>query len=108
MSVTRFEPYRDPFRELDRLISMAASGTRAPLGMSMDAYRGEDGSYHVEADLPGAGPDSIEVTVDHGVLPIRAERTPHYGDSDQMLAPAPPQAPLARRPSPCHGAVPQN
>ena len=33
---------------------MAASGTRAPLGMPMDVYRGEDGSYHVEADLPGA------------------------------------------------------
>ncbi len=54
MSVIRFEPYRDPFRELDRLISMATSGTRAPLGMPMDVYRGEDGSYHVEADLPGA------------------------------------------------------
>ncbi len=33
MSVLRFEPYRDPFRELDRLIAMAATGTRAPLGM---------------------------------------------------------------------------
>ena len=53
MSVTRFEPYRDPFRELDRLISMATSGTRAPLGMPMDVYRGEDGSYHVEADQSG-------------------------------------------------------
>jgi HSP20 family protein len=52
MSVTRFEPYRDPFRELDRLISMATSGTRAPLGMPMDVYRGEDGSYHVEATCP--------------------------------------------------------
>jgi hypothetical protein len=54
---------------------MAASGTRAPLGMAMDVYRGEDGSYHVEADLPGADPDSIEVTVEHGVLTIRAKRT---------------------------------
>ena len=53
MSVTRFEPYRDPFREFDRLFSMAASGTRAPLSMPMDVYRGEDGSYHVEADQSG-------------------------------------------------------
>ena len=52
MSVTRFEP----FREFDRLFSMAASGTRAPLGMPMDVYRGEDGSYHVEADLPRRRP----------------------------------------------------
>src|SRR6266487_2253999 len=62
MSVIRFEPFRDPFRELDRLMSVAASGTRAPLGMPMDVYRGEDGSYHVEADLPGADLD-LRVTI---------------------------------------------
>src|SRR5256886_13503708 len=78
MSVTRFEPYRDPFREFDRLFSMAASGTRAPLGMPMDVYRGEDGSYHVEADLPGADPDSVETTVEHGDLTIQAHRTPTH------------------------------
>ena len=83
MSVLRFEPFRDPF---ERLLSMAASGTRAPLGMPIDVYRGEDGSYQVEADLPGADPDSIEVTVEHGVLTIQAARTPHYGDSEQVIA----------------------
>src|SRR5260370_17959731 len=68
MSVLRFEPFRDPF---ERLFSMAATGTRAPLGMPMDVYRGEDGSHHVEADLPGADPDSIDVTVEHAVCPIQ-------------------------------------
>jgi HSP20 family protein len=29
--------------------------------MPLDVYRGEDGSYHIEADLPGFDPDSIEV-----------------------------------------------
>jgi HSP20 family protein len=108
MSVTRFEPYRDPFRELDRLISMATSGTRAPLGMPMDVYRGEDGSYHVEADLPGADPDSIEVTVEHGVLTIKAERTPHYGASEQVIAAERPQGSFARQLSLGEGADAEN
>ncbi len=94
MSVLRFEPFRDPF---ERLFSMAATGTRAPLGMPMDVYRGEDGSYHVEADLPGADPDSIEVTVEHGTVTIQAERTPHYGDSEQVIAAERPQGSFARR-----------
>jgi HSP20 family protein len=85
MSVFRFEPFRDTARELDRLMSMAASGTRAPLGMPLDVYRGEDGSFHVEADLPGVDPDSIEVTVDSGALTIQAERTPPYRESQQVI-----------------------
>ena len=108
MSVTRFEPYRDPFREFDRLFSMAASGTRAPLSMPMDVYRGEDGSYHVEADLPGADPDSVEVTVEHGVLTIQAGRTPHYGDSGQVIAAERPQGSFARQLSLGEGADSEN
>ena len=97
MSVLRFEPFRDPFRELDRLISMAASGTRAPLGMPMDVYRAQDGSYHLEADLPGVDPDSVEVTVEHGTLTIRAERAPHYGESEQVIAAERPQGSFTRQ-----------
>src|SRR5258708_12436365 len=76
MSVTRFEPFRDPFRELDRLMSMAAAGTRAPLGMPMDVYRAQDGSYHVEADLPGPAPATAAATVDPRLLPPRPAPTP--------------------------------
>ena len=94
MTVIRFEPFRDPF---ERLFSLAATGTRAPLGMPIDVYRAEDGSYHVEADLPGVDPDSIEVTVEHNTLTIRAERTPHYGDSEQVLAAERPQGSFTRQ-----------
>ena len=97
MSVLRFEPYRDPFRELDRLIAMAASGTRAPLGMPMDVYRVQDGSYHLEADLPGVDPDSVEVTVEHSTLTIRAERTQHYGESEQVIVAERPQGSFTRQ-----------
>ena len=94
MSVIRYEPFRDPF---ERLISMAATGTRAPLAMPMDVYRSEDGSYHVEADLPGVDPDGIEVTVEHGTLTIQAERTPHYGESEQVIVAERPQGSFTRQ-----------
>ena len=94
MAVIRFEPFRDPF---ERLFSLAATGTRAPLGMPIDVYRAEDSSYHVEADLPGADPDSIEVTVEHSTLTIRAERTPHYGESEQVIAAERPQGSFTRQ-----------
>jgi len=97
MSVIRFEPFRDPFRELDRLMSMAASGTRAPLAMPLDVYRSEDGSYHIEADLPGVNPDSVDITVEQGVLTIQTERTPRYGDTDQVLVAERPQGSFTRQ-----------
>ena len=94
MAVIRHEPFRDPF---ERLFSLAATGTRGPLGMPMDVYRAEDGSYHVEADLPGADPDSVEVTVEHGTLTIRAERTAHYGEDDHVIAAERPQGSFTRQ-----------
>ena len=94
MSVIRYEPFRDPF---ERLISMAATGTRAPLAMPMDVYRAQDGSYHLEADLPGVDPDSVEVTVEHSTLTIRAERTPRYGDSEQVIVAERPQGSFTRQ-----------
>jgi HSP20 family protein len=86
MAVIRHEPFRDPF---ERLLSLAASGTRAPLGMPMDVYRSEDGNYHIEADLPGVDAGSVEVTVEHGALTIRAERAPNYASSRVLSAERP-------------------
>jgi len=94
MAVIRYEPFRDPF---ERLFSLAATGTRGPLGMPMDVYRAKDGSYHVEADLPGVNPDSVEVTVEHGTLTIRAERTAHYGEDAHLIAAERPQGSFTRQ-----------
>lgn len=93
MAVIRHDTYRDPF---ERLMSLAASGTHAPLGMPMDVYRSQDGEYHIEADLPGVDADSIEVTVEHGTLTIRAERTPRYS-SAQVLSAERPQGSFTRQ-----------
>jgi HSP20 family protein len=98
MSVFRFfEPFRDPARELDRLMSIAASGTRAPLGMPLDVYRDDDGSYHIDLDLPGVDPASIDVTVDSGTLTIQAERTPAYRESQQVIVAERSQGSFARQ-----------
>lgn len=94
MAVIRYEPFRDPF---EQLISLAASGKRAALAMPIDVYRTKDGSYHVEADLPGADPDTIEVTVEHSTLSLRAHRKAHYGDTDHVVAAERPQGPFSRQ-----------
>jgi hypothetical protein len=68
--------------------------------MPLDVYRGEDGSYHVEADLPGVDPDSIEVIVDSGALTIQAERTP-TARASRLLSPSDPRG---RSPGSCPSA----
>lgn len=66
----------DPFHELDRLFEQVRDG-RGIRTMPLDAYRkGEQ--FHIEIDLPGVRPDSIEVTVEKNVLTVRAER--HWSD----------------------------
>ena len=94
MAVLRFEPFRDPF---DRLMSLAATGTRTPLGMPIDIYRSDDGTYHVDTDLPGVDPASIEVTVEHNTLTIKADRGPRYSESEQVIVAERPQGTFARQ-----------
>jgi HSP20 family molecular chaperone IbpA len=45
----------------------------------------------------GVDPDSIEVTVEHSTLTIRAERTPHHGDSEQVIVAERPQESFTRQ-----------
>ena len=43
-------------------------------GIRVEEYS-EDGDYTVKAELPGIDPDEdLDITVDHGVLTVRAER----------------------------------
>ena len=52
--VQDLEPFRDPARELDRLMSIAASGTRAPLGMPLDVYRDDDNTILSTSTCPAS------------------------------------------------------
>jgi len=72
MYLTTFDPFaRDLQRQFDRL----ARTTFGPsAGMPMDAVRRE-AEVELRFDVPGIDPDSIEVTVDRGVLSVSATRS---------------------------------
>jgi HSP20 family protein len=81
----------DPFRELDRLTQQAlgTSGTLArPSVMPMDAWRDAD-TFHVEFDLPGVNPDSIDLDVERNVVTVKAERLPRASDAELIAAERP-------------------
>lgn len=76
----RFEEFRD----LDRTTEQARSQARARQ-IPIDAYR-RGGEFKIHLDVPGVDPDSIELTVEHDVLSIRASRSwlPAEGDQIQV------------------------
>jgi len=81
----------DPFRELDRLTQQVfgSNGTLArPSVMPMDAWR-EGDTFHVEFDLPGVNPDSIDLDVERNVVTVKAERPPREGDAELIAAERP-------------------
>jgi|SRR4051794_21051330 len=81
----------DPFRELDRLSQqlLGASGTVArPSVMPIDAWRDGD-TFHVEFDLPGVNPDSIDLDVEANVVTVKAERPARASDAELIAAERP-------------------
>jgi HSP20 family protein len=84
----------DPFRELDRLTQQVfntngSPGTLArPSVMPMDAWRDGD-TFHVEFDLPGINPDSIDLDVERNVVTVKAERPPRASDAELIAAERP-------------------
>src|SRR2546421_2768517 len=81
----------DPFRELDRLTQQVfgTNGTLArPAVMPMDAWRDGD-TFHVEFDLPGVNPDSIDLDVERNVVTVKAERPARDGDTELIAAERP-------------------
>jgi len=96
MSVIRFEPFGDPFRQIDRLTSQLLSGTRTPIAMPMDVWQAEDG-FHVALDLPGVDPNSVEITVERNLLTIRAERRPEFQEEHNVLVAERPQGGFTRQ-----------
>jgi len=81
----------DPFREMERLTQQVwgTHGTLArPSAMPMDAWRDGD-TFHVEFDLPGVDPNSIDLDVERNVVTVRAERAARASDAELIAAERP-------------------
>ena len=105
MAVIRFDPFRDPFgaavvhgRDRNACPARHAHGRLPRRGWQLPR-RGRPA---------GVDPDSIEVTVEHSTLTIRAERTPHHGDSEQVIVAERPQGSFTRQLSLGEGVDPEN
>jgi HSP20 family protein len=69
----------DPFAEFHRALRTADGGHAL---MRMDAIRRE-GEVELRFDLPGIDTESINVTVDRGVLTVSAKRAEEYADAEK-------------------------
>jgi HSP20 family protein len=74
MYLTAFDPFsRDFQRRFDRLTRQAFGSAYPAHAVPMDALRTEDGVVF-KFDVPGIDPESIDVTVDRGVLSVSVKR----------------------------------
>ena len=69
----------DPFAEFHRALRTVDGGRAA---VRMDAVR-RDGEVELRFDLPGVDAESIDVTVDRGVLSVTAKRSEEYTESEK-------------------------
>lgn len=78
----------DPFvQEFERQFNQLTRQTAAQGGgavMPMDGLRRAD-EVVLRFDLPGIDPDSIEVTVDRGVLSVTARREEEFGEDERVF-----------------------
>lgn len=82
MLLTSFDPFAQEFDRLaQRAFGPAAAGRPA---MRMDGIRRKD-DILLRFDLPGIDPESIEVTVDRGVLAVSARRVEEYAEGEKLF-----------------------
>jgi len=84
MLLTSIDPFVQEFeRQFDRLSRQAAAQGNGAL-MPMDGVRRGD-DVVLRFDLPGINADSIEVTVDRGVLTVGARREEEYAEDERVF-----------------------
>lgn len=82
MYLTTFDPFaRDLQRQFDRLTRHAFG---QPTLMPLDGVR-RDGDVVLRFDVPGIDPESIDVTVDRGVLSVSVKRQEERSEGDKFI-----------------------
>jgi len=82
--LTSFDPFTQEFDRLAQRVFGTTNGgalTRRSV-IPMDSIR-RDGEVELRFDLPGIDPESIEVTVDRGVLSVSARRSEEYAEGER-------------------------
>ena len=83
MLLTSYDPFTQEFNRLARRVfgtTDGAVGRRSV--MPMDVIRRKD-EVELRFDLPGIDPESLEVTVDRGVLTVSAHRAEEYAEGEK-------------------------
>ncbi len=75
MSLVTFDPFADFYRAF-------GAADRSLAAVRMDAVR-RDSEIELRFDLPGVDADSIDVTVDRGVLTVSARRSEEYAENEK-------------------------
>ncbi|HEX9065869.1 MAG TPA: Hsp20/alpha crystallin family protein [Streptosporangiaceae bacterium] len=86
MLLTTFDPFTQDF---DRLVQRTFGWSGGNAGgrsatVPMDVIRREN-DVELRLDLPGADPESIEVTADRGVLTVSATRTQEFAEGERPV-----------------------
>ncbi len=79
MYLTTFDPFA---RDLQRRLSRNPFGQFA--AMPLDVVR-HDGDVTLRFDVPGIGPESIDVTVDRGFLTVSVKREEQRAENDKFF-----------------------
>src|SRR6185437_345720 len=83
--LTSFDPFVTDFdRLVQRTFGWVDGSGAGRSTLAMDVVRRDD-DVVLKLDLPGADPDSIEVTTDRRVLTVSAKRSEQYGEQDRPV-----------------------
>ena len=81
MLLTSYDPFSREFDRLAQRVFGTTNGGARRSVIPMDSIRRKD-EVELRFDLPGIDPESLEVTVDRGVLTVSAKRAEEYAEGE--------------------------